>query len=220
MFCLFDLVSKATSRKHRSKDMQVNSGKGRQQIALYGGAFDPVHNAHLHLALSALEQAGMDRVCFIPAAQSPLKEHGTIARDAQRLEMLKLATEDEPRFVLSDYEIRKGGVSYSYQTVEYFKQLYPEARLYWILGADQFELLERWRKIERLAALAEFLVFARPGHSLTPPAIPDLKFQQIDAPLMAESSSLLRERRQAGKSISTMVPEAVEAFISEHELYK
>ena len=125
--------------------MQVNSGEDRQQIALYGGAFDPVHNAHLQLARSALEQGMVGEVCFIPAAQSPLKQHGAFASDAQRLEMLALATADKPHLEVSDYEIVRGGVSYSYQTAEHFCSRRPDVEFFWILGADQFELLSQWR---------------------------------------------------------------------------
>lgn len=200
--------------------MQVNSGQDRQQIALYGGAFDPVHNAHLQLARTALEQGQVDRVCFIPAAQSPLKQHGAFASDAQRLKMLELAIAAEPRFYLSDHEIVRGGVSYSYQTVEHFRRQQPESVFYWILGADQFELLGLWRNVTTLAGLITFLVFARPGYSLAVPKIPELKYRQLEAPLMPESSSSLREFLKDGKSITSMVPAAVEAFISEHELYK
>ncbi len=200
--------------------MQVNSGQSRQQIALYGGAFDPVHNAHLALARAALDQAKLNQVRFIPAAQSPLKQHGAFASDAQRLEMLALATANEPQFDISDHELVRGGVSYSYQTVEYFCQQSPEADFYWILGADQFELLGQWRNSDRLAELVTFLVFARPGYSLSAPGISNLDYRQLIAPLMPESSSALRERRKACKPIRGMVPPAVEAFISKHELYK
>lgn len=200
--------------------MQVNSGNDRQQIALYGGAFDPVHNAHLLLARTALEQGKLDTVCFIPAAQSPLKQHGAYASDSQRLEMLMLATDEEPRFQVSNHELARGGVSYSYQTVEYFCAQIPGADFYWILGADQFELLGQWRNASRLAELVTFLVFARPGYSLVPPDIKNLNYRQLDAPLMSESSSSLRECRKTDQPICNMVPPAVEAFISRHELYK
>ena len=150
--------------------MQVNTGQNRQKIALYGGAFDPVHIAHLQLARSVLVQEIVGRVLFIPAAHSPLKRHGPLASDSQRLEMLRLATADEPRFSVSDYEIKRGGVSYSYRTVEHFCSQMPGAQLFWILGADQFEQLDQWREAAKLATVS-FLVFGRRG---TPCATPVL----------------------------------------------
>ena len=121
-------------------------------VALYGGSFDPVHCAHLKVAHAALEQLSLDKVIFIPAARSPLKGSAATASDADRIEMLRLATADEPRFAVDTCEIKRGGTSYTVDTVNLFGKKQPDSTLYWIIGADQFELLPQWRRIEEIAA--------------------------------------------------------------------
>lgn len=190
------------------------------RLALYGGAFDPVHSAHLRVARYALEQAQLDRVVFIPAAQSPLKVHSPLSNDAARLQMLRLALAGEIGFELDAYEIEQGGMSYTIDTVRHFRQGDADVVLFWIIGADQFEQLDRWRQIDELAEMVTFLVLARPGSNLEDSGlIPNLRYQVIEAPLMGESSSEIRARCHDGRSLEGLVPGAVQAFISEQELY-
>lgn len=190
-----------------------------ERIALYGGAFDPVHHAHLEVARRAMEAAKLDEVRFIPAAQSPLKDHGPRACDGARLEMLRLATGGESRFAVDLLEIERGGVSYSLDTARHFREARPRAELFWIVGADQFRQLDRWHRVEQLAGIICFLVLGRPGHGIAAPPIPGLRYRKVDAPLMEASSSEIRRRCREGKSLNGLVPEAVEAFIRKHHLY-
>jgi nicotinate-nucleotide adenylyltransferase len=191
------------------------------RLALYGGAFDPVHCAHLRVARYALEQAQLDRVVFIPAAQSPLKAHATLSDDAARLQMLRLAIAGEVRFELDAHEIERGGVSYTINTVRHFSERFADAELFWIIGGDQFEQLHHWRCIEELVGLVTFLVLARPGADLVSSVpVADLRYQVIEAPLMSESSSEVRARCREGLSLDGLVPSAVQAFISVQELYR
>lgn len=200
--------------------MAATESEHARRIALFGGAFDPVHCAHLRAARAAVRKASLDRVVFVPAARSPLKAHAPRADDADRLEMLRLAMEGAPCFAVDDFELRRGGVSYSVETVRYFRNKEPGAELFWILGADQFERLEAWHAIGDLAAMVGFLVLARPGFSLRPPAVDGLWFEKIEAPLMEESSSAIRDRCRRGESLKDWLPRSVEAFISERNLYK
>ncbi len=191
-----------------------------RRCALYGGAFDPVHRAHLQVARYALEQARLDRGVFIPAAQSPLKSHAPLTDAAARLKMLSLALQGEARFELDESEIVRGGLSYTIDTVRHFSAGHPDTELYWIIGADQFEQLDHWHRIEELAERVTFLVLARPGsHLLASALIPHLRYQVIEAPLMGDSSSEIRLRCREGRSLQGLVPDAVQAFISEQELY-
>ncbi len=192
-----------------------------KRLALYGGAFDPVHCAHLRVARTALEQAQLDQVIFIPSAQSPLKAHAPLTDDAARVEMLRLALGGETRFELDTYEIERGGLSYTIDTVRYFLERHTGVKLFWIIGADQFEQLDRWRRIDELVGLVEFLVLERPGSDLACAlTASDFSYQVLEAPLMNESSSEIRERCEAGRSLEGLVPDAVQAFISERELYR
>lgn len=192
----------------------------RLRVALYGGAFDPVHCAHLRVAQHAFEQAQLDRVIFIPAAQSPLKAHVPRANDAARLQMLRLALAADAHFEVDPYEIQKGGISYTLDTVRHFRdRMGTGVELFWIVGGDQFEQLEHWHQIDQLAALVTFLVLARPGSELRSQPIEGLRYQLIEAPLMPLSSTEIRQRCAQGRSLKGFVSDAVEAFISERELY-
>lgn len=192
-----------------------------KSIALYGGAFDPVHSAHLAVAEAVLQLPFVDNVVLVPAAQSPLKDGGPATTDEERLAMLRLATTERPNLQVDDYELRKGGISYSVETARYFHQLHPNARLLWVMGADQFHQLDRWRSIEELMELVEFLVFRRSGNRLAvPPLGAKLRYHVVDSPLMPQSSTEIRRRVSAGESLADWLPATVEAFISERGLYK
>lgn len=188
-------------------------------VALYGGSFDPVHCAHLLVARAALEHLSLDRVIFIPAAQSPLKRSATTASDGQRIKMLQLATAEEPRFVVDSSEIERGGTSYTIDTIQAFQVQNPLFQLYWIIGADQFELLPKWHRIEDIAARLTFIVLRRPGYQITESLVPSLKYVAIEAPLMPHSSSGIRALLGEGRSAEDLLPASVEAFISAHGLY-
>lgn len=198
---------------------QMDPSHPKTSLALYGGSFDPVHCAHLKVARHALERTGADKVVFIPAARSPLKSAAGVAGDAERVEMLRLATADEPRFAVDTSEIERGGDSYTVDTVASFRRRHPSAELYWILGADQVELLPKWHRIEALASMLTFIVLRRPGYSTAQPDIRGLRMIEIDAPLMEHSSSTIRSRLAKGERVAGWVPPSVEAFISSRGLY-
>ncbi|MGJ8638041.1 MAG: nicotinate (nicotinamide) nucleotide adenylyltransferase [Opitutaceae bacterium] len=197
----------------------VAQGTDIHRIALFGGSFDPVHNGHLMIARYALKQVGLDRVVFIPAARSPLKQNNTYASDDARVEMLELALRGESRFKIDTFEVEQGGVSYSIDTVKYFREQYANAELYFMIGADQFEQLDQWYQIEELAQMVTFLVFGRPGSELESISIDAIDYMEVDAPLMDTSSSEVRSLCQRGQPLGDFVTESVGAFISERELY-
>lgn len=192
----------------------------KPKIALYGGAFDPVHNAHLKVARAVLDRVAADQVVFVPASRSPLKAHAPLASDADRIRMLELAIQGEARFSVDAYEIEKGGISYTVDTVRHFQSSYAASELYWIIGGDQFERLAHWHRINDLARQVSFLVLARPGAELHPPVVKGLRHTLVPAPLMPESSSEIRARCRMGLSLDGWVPDAVEAFISDRRLYR
>lgn len=171
------------------------------------------------IARYALKQVGLDRVVFIPAARSPLKQNNTYASDDARVEMLELALRGESRFKIDTFEVEQGGVSYSIDTVKYFREQYANAELYFMIGADQFEQLDQWYQIEELAQMVTFLVFGRPGSELESISIDAIDYMEVDAPLMDTSSSEVRSLCQRGQPLGDFVTESVGAFISERELY-
>lgn len=191
----------------------------KTRIALYGGAFDPVHRAHLAAARAVRRQLSLEKVVFIPAAQSPSKPHGPIASDADRLKMLEIALRDEIGLEVDDLEVRRGGLSYTLDTVRMFQTREPEAELFWVIGGDQLLQLDSWHAIDELVRRVAFLVLARPGYELAAPNISGLVWRQIEAPLMVESSTAVRERIAQGVPLEGCLPAAVEAFICEKALY-
>lgn len=198
---------------------QAQQATTKLRIAIYGGAFDPVHRAHLEVARSAYRQASLDKLIFMPAAHSPLKAQRPIASAAARIKMLELAVAHEAGFFVDDSELKRRGVSYTIDTVRDFIGRKPEAELFWIIGGDQFAQLDRWHEIDELAKMLTFLVLARPGYDLSVPTISALVWTKIEAPLMQESSTLVRERISNRQPLEDILPKSVEAFIRENGLY-
>lgn len=201
--------------------MTKAADRSNQRIAFYGGAFDPIHNAHLAVAAHALKQANLDQVVFIPSARSPLKSNRPNTSQEDRVEMLNLAIEGRTGFAMDLCELEAGGVSYTLHTARKMRARYPKAELFWILGGDQFDLLSHWFAIEELVELLNFLVILRPGASFADQLpVPGLNYSIIEAPMMDESSTDIRERLRAGETIEDAVPEAVARFIDRRALYK
>ncbi len=197
------------------------------KTALYGGSFDPPHLGHLAIARQVLERFAVDRLVFLPASHSPLKEGTPNATDAQRLEMLRLSTIDEPRFTVSDFALRKGGISYTVDTLRAWRQREPDTDLLFIAGMDSLLTLHAWREPFEIVRFCTFVTFRRPG--LPIPAPEDLKLppdiarqlldQVVDGPLVDVSSSDIRERAARGEPISGLVPHAVSDYIATNRLY-
>jgi nicotinate-nucleotide adenylyltransferase len=188
------------------------------RIGLFGGSFDPVHVGHLLVAQAACEEFKLDRLFFIPAAQSPLKPERVPAPADLRLRMLRLALSGKTKCEVDEQEIRRGGPSYTIDTVRTYRERYPKAVLFYIIGADHVPLLPKWRSADELAAMIEFLVVPRPGD---PPvsAQPPFRVQNLVGTPFAVSSSQIRARVKAGQSIQYLVPTAVGETIRNSGLY-
>ena len=135
-------------------------------IALYGGSFDPIHIGHLITATNAVENYNLDKVIFIPSHITPLKDRNLEASDVDRYEMIQRSIKNNPKFIVSDYEINNDGVSYSYNTVKYFKDTYQDEKIYFIIGTDRAKDLKKWYNIEELSKLVTFIFVARDGEKL------------------------------------------------------
>lgn len=183
------------------------------RVGVFGGTFDPVHHGHLAIALAAVETVPLDRVLFVPARRSPLKASEPVAGAADRFEMLRLATADEPRFSVSRVELDRDGPSYTVDTLE---ALSGEGRLFLILGADAAADLGRWKDPERVRSLAGLVVAGRPGTTAT---LPDGAVR-LDTPLMDVSARDLRARAARARSLRYLVPDPVCRYIEERGLYR
>jgi nicotinate-nucleotide adenylyltransferase len=199
------------------------------RLGIFGGSFDPVHLGHLILAETCREEAQLDQVWFVPAATPPHKSQAFLAPSAARLEMLKLAIGGHPHFVLSTLELDRGGVSYTVDTLTRIHQQHPEAKLYFLMGADSLVDLPGWREPRRICQLAIPLVVRRSGSPppdleglrayVDPPRWAEIEASQVEAPLIQLSSTDLRRRIRERKSIRFRTPRAVEQYILAQQLY-
>jgi nicotinate-nucleotide adenylyltransferase len=187
-----------------------------RKIALFGGTFDPVHHGHIHLATLAKEALGLDEVRFLPCRISPHKAGSQPASGEDRCEMLRLATGDLPWAVVDDFELHQPGPSYSFQTAEAMADRFPDARLFWIMGGDQWESLPRWKNPERLAELVEFIVLAR-GKAPEPRDGYRLHFVHGQHPA---SATEIRGTIAGGKSTHPWLDTRVADWIDRHSLYR
>jgi nicotinate-nucleotide adenylyltransferase len=191
------------------------------KIGLMGGSFDPVHFGHLIAAQDVLEQFRLDRLLLVPAAQAPLKPNDVQSTTEDRMTMLRAAIEWDRRIEISDYELSKGGISYTIDSVRHFREQFPGDQLSWIIGGDQLPLLHKWKDIGELASLIEFIFLERPKHpTRTHPEIPGLKLHRCDGHLIEISSSELRRRVQLGLSLNYFCPQKVIAYIRDKGLYR
>ncbi len=187
-----------------------------RKIALFGGTFDPVHLGHVYLADLARKALALDEVRFLPCRVSPHKTGKVTTPAAVRLEMLWLATEGLAWAVVDDCEVRRDGPSFSYLTAEAMSVLFPDARLFWIMGMDQWEALPDWAEPQRLAEIVEFIVFAR-GHIPAPRDGYRLHFVEGEHPA---SSSAIRHAIASGESEHPWLAPNVARWIREHRVYE
>jgi nicotinate-nucleotide adenylyltransferase len=191
------------------------------KIGFMGGSFDPVHFGHLVAAQDAYERGGLDRLIFVPTAQAPLKPGFVQAPAEARLAMLRAALEGDARFEISDHEARKGGVSYTIETVRHMRAQFPGDELAWVIGADQVERLHLWREIGELVQQVEFIVLARPGWAaMDRKDIPGLRLRWCAGHLMELSSTEVRERVRAGLPVDYVIPHKTVEYIRETGLYR
>jgi nicotinate-nucleotide adenylyltransferase len=200
------------------------------RFGLFGGSFDPVHLGHLELARCCEQQAGLDEVWFIPAATQPLKRHGPVASDAQRMKMLRLAVADRPTWKVSRMELERGGVSYTVDTLLRLHDHLPEDDLFFMMGADALRDFPTWHKPREICQLATPVVVARAGQPLpdfdallpvcSPERVEEIRAMQVTMPEVPIASSSIRSMIAQGDDVSSMVPSAVLAYIQQENLYR
>ena len=220
--------------------MQPDEQRDNQRVAIVGGTFNPVHNAHLRAAEEVREALGIPRVLFIPALRAPHKPEEPEASPELRLKMLELATRDNPAFEVSEIELQRGGTSYTIETV---RELVGQGlRPTLIIGSDQFNAVASWCECEELFTLSDFVVIARPGYAVKKPAeaLPielsrgfcydnksgafrnsfGKKVTYVDTTHLDISSSGVRRLVAEGLSIRYLVPPPVREVIEAEGLYK
>jgi nicotinate-nucleotide adenylyltransferase len=185
-----------------------------KKVGILGGTFNPPHIGHLMMANEAYDALGLDEVRFMPNAVPPHKETSG-ATDEQRKRMVELAIEDAPCFTLETFELERGGLSYTFDTMKTMAEQEPEVEFYFIVGGDSIDHLHTWYRIDDLVQIVRFAGVRRPGSE----AMTEYPVLMIDAPEIGLSSTLLRERFAAGKTVRYLLPKPVEAFIRKEGLY-
>lgn len=209
-------------------------------VGLLGGTFNPVHNGHLHIADAVLKSCGLDQVWFVPAWQPPHKEVADEVSFEHRLAMVTLALQEFPAFRVCDVEGRRGGTSFTVDTLQQLRREYPDHEFFFIMGLDSFRELHLWRNYQQLFTLAHIVVTARPGFSgslqqLLPVAIADrfcydpvaenyrydsgFSVTLVDHTDHPAASTEIRQAVRNHQDINGLVPEAVATYIHDHHLY-
>ena len=190
-----------------------------RRVGLFGGSFDPVHNAHVALATTALDQLSLDELRWIPVCQ-PWQKTRRLAPAADREAMVRLAIAGEPRFVLDRIELRRGGPTFTLDTVRELVAAEPGRQWFLILGQDQYASLHTWRDWPDLLGLVTLAIANRPGAAIAVnPQIAKAEHRVVRLPMMNVSSTEIRRRVAAGEPITDLVPDAVARYIEAHRLY-
>lgn len=201
---------------------------GNRRIGIMGGTFNPIHMGHMLLAEWARNEVGLDEVWLIPNGISYMKTEQDIASAADRLRMTELAVTRNRYFKCLDLEIKKGGYTYSHETMEELTQVYPGNQFYFIMGADCLFTLETWKNPQRLLQCCKLIVAVRDQASMEEMEEKKAELEQrfggeillLPFIRMSLSSTQIRERIRQGKSVRYMVPDSVLTYIEGKRLYR
>jgi nicotinate-nucleotide adenylyltransferase len=198
----------------------ANPGPNAQRIGIFGGSFDPVHNAHVALARLALAELQLDELLWVPVGQ-PWQKQRALAPAPQREAMVRLAIEAEPRFVLSRIEIERDGPSYTVDTVRALQAARPGRRWFLVIGQDQYAGFHTWHGWQALLGLVTLAIADRPDASpAADPQVLRVPHEAVALPMMDVSSTDIRERLAHGQGIDDLVPAPVARYIARHHLYQ
>ncbi|MEG0075553.1 MAG: nicotinate-nucleotide adenylyltransferase [Eubacterium sp.] len=197
------------------------------KIGLLGGSFNPIHTGHLLLAESARDQYGLDKVLFIPAGNNPFKELNKEIEKQHRLKMVELAIASNPNFEVLTVELERPGMTYTIDTINQVKEIYPECEFYFITGADIMFEITLWKGAPDLLESVNFITTFRPGysHNRLDTRIEELqeiynaKIFKLFTSEMDIASSDIRGRVKNGYSIKYLLPDSVERYIKKNGLY-
>jgi nicotinate-nucleotide adenylyltransferase len=193
----------------------------KKKIGILGGTFDPIHWGHLILAEQAAEKFQLNKVIFIPCAHPPHKKGKKISPAKKRWDMVKLAIQGNPKFLVSDLEIKRGGYSYTVDTLTQLKKIYPKSELYFLTGSDMLKDIYNWRKPEKIYKLAKLVIAFRPSFDkINRKNKFVLKSLFLEIPAVDISSTQIREKIKNKESIKYLVHPEVERYIKKKRLYK
>lgn len=185
------------------------------RLGLFGGSFDPPHLGHLVVAQDVAEFLNLDRLIFLPAGNPPHKLDRSLAPAPLRVEMVRSLAERDARFGVSEVEVSRAGPSYTVDTLRHYRELHPEAELFFVMGADQAVTLDSWHEPGEVSALATLVVMARDGTEA-----PEGDFLSAPVTRLDISSSAIRARVRNGRPIRYLVPDTVREIIESNRLYR
>lgn len=186
-----------------------------KKVGILGGTFNPPHYGHLLIANEVLHELKLDEIWFMPNGEPPHKKKLDSVSDEDRLTMLKLAIQGNDTFRIETMELERKGPSYTVDTMKIINQQYNDTKFFFIIGADMIEYLPKWRSIDELVGLVQFVGVDRPSynHKTDYPVI------FVDIPEIEVSSSMIRERCKNGKTVRYLLPDSVIQYIEEKHLY-
>lgn len=190
----------------------------KRRIGVMGGTFDPIHHGHLVAASEVAAEFNLEEVVFVPTGDPWQKKQ--VTESEHRYLMAVVATASNPRFKVSRVDIDRGGPTYTIDTLRDMAELYPDAELFFITGADAVAQILTWRDVEQIWGLAQFVAVTRPGHKLTLPDHPAGAIETLEIPALAISSTDIRSRVHEGKPVWYLVPDGVVQHIAKHKLYR
>lgn len=199
----------------------VEGSRQPERIGLFGGTFDPPHMGHLIVAAHVREDLRLDRIIFMPAMTPPHKQDRVVTSGPERLIMVQRAIAGDPHFEASDIELRRGGVSYTIDTVRELLLERPGAELTVLIGMDNLADFGTWRDPSDIMKLATVAVMTRPGYvpgESGAPFLPQMSLCEV--PHIGIAARDIRQRVAAGKTIRYLVPDDVAAFIHARRLYR
>lgn len=189
------------------------------RLGIFGGTFNPIHLGHLLIAEDAAEAFHLDRVVFVPSATPPHKRPRVLAPAAQRMRMVKFAIQGNNRFTCSDIEVRRGGPSYSVETLRHLRGAMPRAEFFFLIGSDSLRELHKWKEAPELVKLCEFICVTRPGERVGRTRLRGARIHKLTGHPADVSSTDIRNRAARGATIRYLVPDAVRRYIERHRLY-
>ena len=197
------------------------------KIGILGGTFSPIHDGHLRLAKTYQQELGLEKMLLIPTYQPPHKESRELAGAEHRLEMCRLACKEDPRYKVCDLEIRRGGKSYTADTLRELSRLYPENRWVLLMGEDMFLTMQTWREPEKIWQMADICAAPRSSEGMPRLAAYAQELEKQggrtvleDVEYLPVSSTMVRGAVKRRESIGGLVPAAVAEYIHQHHLYE
>lgn len=182
-----------------------------KKTGIFSGSFNPIHIGHLALANWLCEFEGLDEIWFLLSPQNPLKKADDLMEDQLRLEMVRTAIDDYPKFKVSDIECSLPKPTYTVHTLEVLREMYPDHSFYFIMGADNWDLFPRWKNYCDIMEQYPILIYPRKGYDINIPAeYPHIK--AVRAPMIEISSTFIRESCKAGKDVRFFLPEKIRGY--------